>query len=124
MTLDTPEAVLERLAEITAERGFLFMQPADGQWHDDWGAALAWIERHLSYTPEQSAIEQFNETINDWRESARQKDRIIAQMQEALLAALPYVEDVLSNPEQLACFKRGVVQRHAEQIRAAIDLEN
>lgn len=39
---------------------------------------------------------------------------------EALLAALPYVEDVLSNPEQLGCFKRGVVQRDANRIRRAI----
>ena len=38
----------------------------------------------------------------------------------ALLDALPYVEDVLDNPEQLACFKPGVVQRHTKAIRAAI----
>jgi hypothetical protein len=43
------------------------------------------------------------------------------EMLEALYAALPYVEDVLDNPEQLACFKKGVVQRHAAQIRKAID---
>lgn len=42
------------------------------------------------------------------------------QVLEALLAALPYVEDVLENPEQLADFKPGVVQKHAEQIREAI----
>ena len=39
---------------------------------------------------------------------------------EALLLALPYVEDVLDNPEQLACFKAGTVERHAKAIRAAI----
>lgn len=39
---------------------------------------------------------------------------------EALFLALPYVEDVLDNPEQLACFKSGVVQGHAKAIRAAI----
>ena len=39
---------------------------------------------------------------------------------EALLDALPYVEDVLDNPEQLACFKPGTVQRHVKAIRAAI----
>ncbi len=39
---------------------------------------------------------------------------------EALLDALPYVEDVLDNPEQLACFKTGTVERHAKAIRAAI----
>lgn len=39
---------------------------------------------------------------------------------EALLDALPYVEDVLDDPEQLACFKAGTVQRHVKAIRAAI----
>ena len=39
---------------------------------------------------------------------------------EALLNALPYVEDVLSSPEQLACFKKGVVRCHVKAIRAAI----
>jgi hypothetical protein len=38
----------------------------------------------------------------------------------ALLDALPYVEDVINDPEQLACFKRGTVQGHAANIRAAI----
>ncbi len=38
----------------------------------------------------------------------------------ALLDALPYVEDVLSDPAQLAAFKPGTVQRHAKAIRAAI----
>lgn len=40
---------------------------------------------------------------------------------EALLDALPYVEDVIGNPEQLACFKKGTVQAHARAIRAAIE---
>ncbi len=39
---------------------------------------------------------------------------------EALLYALPYVTDVLDNQEQLACFKKGVVQGHVKQIRDAI----
>lgn len=39
---------------------------------------------------------------------------------EALLTALPYVEDVLADKAQLACFKPGIVERHAAQIRAAI----
>lgn len=39
---------------------------------------------------------------------------------EALLTALPYVEDVLSNPEQLACFKKGAVQRDVKQIKDAL----
>jgi hypothetical protein len=39
---------------------------------------------------------------------------------EALFLALPYVESVLDDPEQLACFKPGVVQRDVKVIRAAI----
>jgi hypothetical protein len=49
--------------------------------------------------------------------------RLIAaapELLDALFNALPYVEDVLDNPEQLACFKAGVVERHAKAIRAAI----
>lgn len=42
------------------------------------------------------------------------------ELLEALCNALPYVEDVLANKEQLACFKPGVVQAHAKAIRAAI----
>lgn len=41
-------------------------------------------------------------------------------MLQALLDALPYVEDVLSDPAALACFKPGTVQRHAQAIRDAI----
>lgn len=41
-------------------------------------------------------------------------------MLQALLDALPYVEDVLSDPAALACFKPGTVERHANAIRAAI----
>ena len=49
--------------------------------------------------------------------------RLVAAAPELLAAlydAMPYVEDVLSDPAQLACFKSGVVQRHAKAIRAAI----
>ena len=49
--------------------------------------------------------------------------RLIASapaMLQALLDALPYVEDVLADPAALACFKPGTVQRHAKAIRAAI----
>lgn len=42
------------------------------------------------------------------------------ELLDALLNALPYVEDILSDKAQLACFKSGVVQRHASAIRAAI----
>lgn len=39
---------------------------------------------------------------------------------DALYNALPYVEDILADKAQLACFKPGVVQQHAAAIRAAI----
>lgn len=42
------------------------------------------------------------------------------ELLEALLTALPYVEDVLGNPEQLKCFKAGAVQRDVKKIREAI----
>lgn len=48
------------------------------------------------------------------------KKDLIEELLQALCNALPYVEDVLSNPDQLACFKPGIVQAHAEAIRAAI----
>jgi hypothetical protein len=43
------------------------------------------------------------------------------ELLEALLNALPYVTDVLDNPEQLACFKKGVVHGHVKQMRNAIE---
>lgn len=43
-----------------------------------------------------------------------------AELAEALIDAMIYAEDVLGNPEQLACFKKGVVQRHVKAARAAI----
>jgi hypothetical protein len=43
----------------------------------------------------------------------------LQQALEALRDALPYVEDVLSNPAQSG-FKPGTVQQHAAAIRAAI----
>lgn len=49
--------------------------------------------------------------------------RLIAaapELLEALLDALPYIEDVLAAPAQLAGFKPGVVQKHAQKARAAI----
>lgn len=54
------------------------------------------------------------------REAAKKLITASPLLLEALLDALPYVEDVLSNPSQLACFKAGVVQKHANAIRAAI----
>lgn len=62
-------------------------------------------------------------TAHDLFEFKPEDARLIAAapgLLEALYDALPYVEDVLSNKEQLACFKAGVVQKHAAAIRAAI----
>jgi hypothetical protein len=39
---------------------------------------------------------------------------------DALLLALPYIEDVLADEEKLACFKPGVVQAHRRQVCAAL----
>lgn len=41
-------------------------------------------------------------------------------LRDALYIALPYVEDVLSDPAQLACFKPGVVKKAIRQIRDAL----
>lgn len=48
-------------------------------------------------------------------------EKQIQQSLNALLVALPYINDVLDNPEHLACFKPGVAQAHAVQVRQAID---
>ena len=59
----------------------------------------------------------------DGIENARANARLIAaapDLLDALLDALPYVEDVLADPVALACFKPGTVQRNAAAIRAAI----
>jgi hypothetical protein len=106
----------------------------------------AWVEVEAD-TP-QEALAKAREAIDDapaeecdqgyhwdeWRVDTEDADGVLChkhselrlrgaapKMLAALLDALPYVEDVLSNPEQMACFKRGVVQGHAEAIRAAIE---
>ena len=49
-----------------------------------------------------------------------QLEQANAELVEALIDAMIYAEDVLSNPEQLACFKKGTVERHVKQMREAI----
>jgi hypothetical protein len=51
--------------------------------------------------------------------SARLRDAA-PELLAALLDALPYIEDVIANPDQLACFKPGIVEAHARAARAAI----
>lgn len=51
----------------------------------------------------------------------RTRDLFKEELLEALLTALPYVEDVLDSPEQLKCFKAGAVQRDVKKIREAIE---
>lgn len=46
--------------------------------------------------------------------------KLTESLLDVLYDALPYVEDVLADPEQLKCFRPGVVQAHAKAIRAAI----
>ena len=65
---DEARGILAEIAEATAEQGFLFM---DERGRDDWPAAVAWLKKHISLTPEDSARAQYQETINDWRAYAR-----------------------------------------------------
>lgn len=51
-------------------------------------------------------------SINNWN-----------KIQDALSAALPYVSDVLDNPEQLKAFKKGVVKKHLQLIQDAITVQ-
>ena len=44
------------------------------------------------------------------------------ELLEMLINSLPYITDVLDDPEQLQCFKPGVVQKHHKAMRAAINL--
>lgn len=58
-------AILDRLANITSDAGALFF---DDDLHSDWTAALDWIEKHLSLTPEESVRARHRETIKRWRD--------------------------------------------------------
>lgn len=48
------------------------------------------------------------------------KDKALSVALEALLSALPFIEDVLDNKESLACFKKGYVQKKVKKVRNAI----
>ena len=50
------------------------------------------------------------------RDLIKQRD----EMRDLLLIAVSYIEDVIDDPEQLRCFKKGVPQGHARRIHAAI----
>lgn len=45
------------------------------------------------------------------------------ELRDALYVALPFVEDVMADPAQLACFKPGVVRKAIKQIMAALGEE-
>lgn len=83
-------------------------------------------DTHFSFFDEQPADDydfrvEFGDHISE--ERAQASIALIAAapvLVEALLAALPYVEDVIDNPEQLRCFKAGVVQRDVKKIRDAL----
>ena len=47
------------------------------------------------------------------------QDVRIAKLEEALLTALPYVEDAINSPD----FKPGIVRKHAAMIRALIETD-
>lgn len=54
---------------------------------------------------------------------AEQRPDVEAVLLSSVEDLLAYAEDVLSNPEQLACFKKGVVQAHVKAAHAAIALD-
>lgn len=62
-------------------------------------------------------------TLHGTARERRANGRLIVtapRLLDALFDALPYIEDVLADPRQLACFKKGVVEAHAKQIRDLI----
>lgn len=73
--------ILERLASITSNSGAMFFNE---NMEDDWDASLDWIEKHLSYTPEQSERERQREVINGWRLKVKDTEAELAQAREAL----------------------------------------
>lgn len=77
-------AVLDRLAGITSQVGDLFFTD---DFKDDWTAALDWIEKHLSFTPEESYRERQREIIHNWRLWVNEL-RHKANIQEAIIDAL------------------------------------
>lgn len=50
------------------------------------------------------------------------RDTEIEKIHNSLMSGLVYAEDVVANPEQLKCFKKGVVQRHVREIKEAIKI--
>ena len=79
----------------------------------------------IAAEPLSKAHQAFHATIRPLSdaEEAKANARLIAaapDLLEALIRALPYVLDVLDNPEHLACFKKGTVQADVKAIRAAI----
>lgn len=97
-------------------------EPTPGPW------AIRALPRHLEvFAVNDAGLRPTLARVDKWaREGVNESNanaRLIAaapDLLDALLLALPYVEDVLADKDQLACFKPGVVQGHAKTIRAAI----
>ena len=83
--LATLRAILADIAAATSEQGALFFD-ADGR--DDWPAAIAWLRKHISLSPEASMLEQHAECVNGWRAECRAErqraDRAEAELRRAL----------------------------------------
>ena len=71
----------------------------------------------FQFTP---AIENIDNILTDEDKANARLTAAAPELLEALLNALPYVEDVIIDKHQLACFKPGVVEGHVKSIRAAI----
>lgn len=75
-----------------------------------------WNRRGASISGSDFSASEIVQATEEIEKLIADRDRLL----EALLNALPYVEDVLADKDQLACFKAGVVEKHAASIRAAI----
>lgn len=89
----------------------------------DFGSEV-WIttkKRNANNTVEICTVDAgFDEPFESEQQANARLIAAAPELLEALLNALPYVEDVLSDKEQLKAFKVGVVAKHVEQIHLTI----
>lgn len=116
-------SILGRLAEITHDVGFMFFNEMDGRIVDDWDAALAWIQKHLSMPPEQSADERHHEMIVDWRNTYREACKERGLEMERADAAIARAERAEAGYNRLldalnTCI--GEVAQHSRERDAAV----